>query len=308
MLKALRMHPWRVEVVPAAAIFWSIWSICAFRWWAAFSPLASPLRCKVGPVGRQVLAAPYFFAGMALFIWTIELGWNYRWVQRERSKRVNWWLVVLQAGILLYAWLAYGSVAILLSFSRSPSLDPFYFLPAVIVAGIAITLVLEFTRPFVHHGEAEEPRPAQKIGGSAIYRECVFDWASLCPSLVLLGLGMGEYMVDGFVLSLLLCFAVTIFFFSVSRRTVVVTKDSVRLSAGIVRKCIRFAEIASFRPAQYECLFKKKRDRRTKALCIMDGRCVEITATDGKTYFLGALRPRHICDLIESERPSQPPA
>ena len=87
------------------------------------------------------------------------------------------------------------------------------------------------------------------------------------------------------------------------RRVVTMTNEAIALSAGIIRKRILFAEIASCRVTRYEPFAKlppgMTRWRRMEAL-IMSNRCLEITTKDGKVYLFGMVRPSYAAGLIES--------
>ena len=304
MWKALRSHPWRLEIVPAAAfavVIWSVWTYqCRVVGYCAALAVNDGLRAAFDRL-------PVWALGMTFAFWLFEIGSNRDWVRAEREKRFNWPVLISHAVILLYAWTAFEAVSLIRALMTRASHVLFDWRPLLIglVLGLGVTVLLEWTRrPIPPEMRHEPPAPAHS---GLPYRETEVGWWFLSGAAVLAVACLLSCLHRLDIVTLVLGLAVLPVIGWSARRVVTVTDDALILSASIIRKRFPIREIESCAPALHQPL-SNARKQGLWALSVMEGRCVEIRMTDGKVYRVGALRPEHICTLIQSaqRRPTAP--
>ena len=112
MWKAIRLHPWRLEIVPAAAFALTVTRATCIRLVAWVVRRIPELRHS----GLGIL--PWFVLSIVVASWFAEFGHNQSWVRSERRKRFNAYGLVMQCGIITNAWLAYALTSVLLAVTR----------------------------------------------------------------------------------------------------------------------------------------------------------------------------------------------
>jgi hypothetical protein len=297
MWKSIKQHPWRLEIVPAVAFAWVLWTAYAF-WSQELHSAIVPV--VTGQVRRDLAQTAAWLIGFGLTFWVFSMGTNAHWVRAERGKSYNWLVVPWHAIILMKVFLAYG----FLSLMYSNWFDPPTFLrldlfAGGILLGTAVTAVLEWTRRGTPQDDKPEP-PASVPNDGCVglrYRETEVDWwpiaasASVLATLVVLVLLRMPVALAA--VGLLMCAAFLLFGF----RTVMLNSSALSVWIGLIRKRFPISDIESCKVAHHP-FFPLKRDKRLRGIAITDGRCVELRMSDGRIRRIGAIRPSHICDLL----------
>lgn len=297
MWEKLKRHPWRLEIVPAVAFGWVMWQV-----WLT--------RATLGHAGKHFLPADMqhestqfsvFVIGMTSFYWLLEMSINSHWVTSERRKRFSWIAVVTQAPILMNAFLAYTVLYVLRAEPTSISLPGLDKLALVILTGVGTTAVLEYTRRYVPREEVQEaspPPPApSRIDGKSGYREMEIDWWMVATGSAMLATASAMSLCGGPVSNLAWALLAGAVFECVGMRTVSVGANALTLWFGFIPKRFRVTDIISCSVAHHET-FRRRRDKRVRAWCVTDGRCVQLTMRNSTIYRIGAIRPSHICELL----------
>jgi hypothetical protein len=315
--KAIRLHPWRLEIVPAAAFALTVWSVCVYETRVAWVVQRIPELQHYG-----LGALPWVLLGMVLAWWLVEFGYNLSWVQSERRKRFNAYVLVLQSVVITHAWSAYAFTSVFLSMlhrhAARPAV-PVSLLLALIVAGTGTTALLEWSRKYVPREEPPEPPLPADALGAPCYRELAIDWwmmpglvvlcgiALVCLVAVIMSYAQGEHPGIGSLLRLAFIIVGAGLTVSMSRTALSVTPMAFTYWSGPVRIRLSVAEIETCVPGRRDDDERPRGVKRT-SWCRRGQRCIEITMTNGRVYRLGALRPTHICQLVEQARKDLPPA
>lgn len=301
MWKAIRLHPWRLEIVPAAAFGFAVWWLHVYHTQAV--PFVASMRDLHGADPFRLQVA--WNVGWVAVLWLMEMGANHRWVESERRKRFNWMPLVFYPAIILRAWLPFVFTRMVLDIKHpSRPYEPFDFLllGATVLIGLGLALLLERTRHYIAREETSEPPLPADAAGASSYHEIQIDWWFLPITPILLAMVLGlctqRELAKGDMIMLLSSGVVaTAVFLSLSIRTLSATLDLVTCKLGPIPWRFRTSDIVTCAPTHHET-FAKQRDKKRKALGVTDGRCVEIAMKNGRIYRLGALRPNHICQLI----------
>ena len=123
------------------------------------------------------------------------------------------------------------------------------------------------------------------------------DWWIVACAVTIAGsaallLSLGDPISD-----LVAAFIGSAVFLSIGLRTVAVANQVLTVWFGLIPKRFHVPEIETCRVAHHET-FTRRRDKRLRAWCVTDGRCVELTMKNGRIHRIGAIRPRYICDLL----------
>jgi hypothetical protein len=188
MWKAIRLHPWRLEIVPAAAFAFAVWCMHVYQTQAAWFVRAVPELRKKDAFQQM----PWSIPSMLVFLWLMQAAFNHRWVQSEKRKRYNWFVLIFQTAIVMYAWFAHTAVALALWFKHPTSEPaPLSLVPlgAMIAGGAAVTALLEWSRRYSPRDEIPEPPLPQS--GAYAYGETQVDWCflPLTPGILALTAG-----------------------------------------------------------------------------------------------------------------------
>lgn len=295
MWKAIRMHPWRLEIVPAAAFAVAVWSVYVYQTHVTHKwP-------NTGENGWISAMMPVGYIGIMVLLWIGQMGSNHKWVQAERRKRFHWGTVVLPSIMLTLWWIIYIMVQVSLWNEHPQTSIPraldFGLFSVIIACGIGITVLLEWSRRYVERPEASEPALSEETTGASHYRELSIDWWLVLIAAIVLAESIWWYLHGGLLKDLMMFPVGVLVLASMSVRIVKVTSTTLTYQCGIPFR-IAIADILSCVPAHHEP-FIGFHDRRPKPFCVTDGRCIEITTKDGRICRLGALRPSHICQLVE---------
>lgn len=302
MRQFIREHPWQLEIVPAVAMAAAVGSVLFY-----YLRLAGDLVVLEANSGHDgtVGTLLVLFATLVMFYWVLGLRANHQWVTTEHRKRFNWMALVFQSGMLLYAsmslFLVHVTIMMVNQSTDTQVVDLlFTLLSAIQVAGLGLTAVIEWRRPFVLRHETSEPPPPASVlpdghAGSYIDTEVDWSWVVLallmCAVSLLAAVLVGEWatgaaLVVGFLAASTLAY-----------RKVTVTAECVLFWCGPVRQRFATADIVEYRALHQE-LFTWKRLRKTRTLFVTTGRSLELKLRNGMTYRLGMVRPAYACELL----------
>lgn len=308
MWKAIRLHPWRLEIVPAAAFMVAVWSYYVYQ-----THLAAFLRTVPELRNSLIALLPDFCIGAIVFFWFIEFGHNQSWVQSERRKRFNAYALIMQCSIILHAWLAFACTCITLwmSYHVAPPPNQLPLLALMIVVGLGISAVLEWSRKYVPLEETPEP-PLSGYAVHGCYRETAIDWWTLIGALFLLAFALTPIVAslcprNEATVCLLVGIPGTGLLVSLSVRVLRVTTQTLIYWLGPFRIRLPLSEMKSCMPGRRD-EEKKPRGMKRTTWRKRGERCVDITMKNGRVYRLGTLRPSHICELIQQALKDLPPA
>ncbi len=183
MWKAIRLHPWRLEIVPAAAFGLTVWSAYVFE-----VRLAWVFRVVPELRGNGLEALPAFAIGAVVWHWFVAFGHNQFWVESERRKRFNYHAPMMQCGVITWGWFAYAFASVFSQMIHRiiPPVIPIPLLFVMLGVGVGITALLERSRKDVPREEAPEPPLPANALKEPRYREVVLDWWQLPSAVALL--------------------------------------------------------------------------------------------------------------------------
>lgn len=304
MLRFIRLHPWRLEIVPAVALVVAVGYVAYFHVTGAAAAMRRAAYPETWPAQYETSTMTY--VGMLAFFWVIAAMANHRWVLLEPRKMYNWTALLFQATIL-----GYTGITVFLVRIGIPQLDPttldLYFdaIPVIVLAGATVTAVLEWTRRFVPKDFADEPDPPPSTevcsDGGFRYVETGMEWEWMIFGAGALTAGIADaahgWLTDGSVWVLagaLLC--------SMSRRKVEASSHCVAMWNGLYKRQIALSDAALCRAVpDYNGQRPREISRRKwHQISWNTGRCLEITTKQGEIYRFGMLRPQYACSLIES--------
>lgn len=299
MREFVRVHPWRLEIVPALAFIVSIGAALfyAFRLRETWNCISMPDELRSLPA----TLLPWLVA-ILLSFWAIELHHNHRWVETERRKRYNWVTLLFQVVIVVKATLGLALVS-LVSYvvdHRPWIRQPWPWLAAILVLGIVFEAVMEKTRTFAPTRESPEPGLSGDTAsaGEMPYVDMEIDWwpvASAVPIVIATALLAAlTHMYYLLVLGLIGGGLMALFGY----RRVAISRDGVLLSCWLIRKRFRIGDIIGCRAVRPEA-WERVGPKRARALFMTTGRCLELTTRDGKTHVFGMVRPSYACSLLE---------
>ena len=314
MWRSIRLHPWRLEIVPAAAFALTVWSAYAYEVRLARITRIIP-ELRIG----WLVALPAFWIGWALFNWLIGFGHNQTWVQSERRKRVNGYALVAQCGVITSGWFGYALNNVFRQMMHRfiPPVISIPLLFVMLAVGTAVTATLEWTRRYIPREETPEPPLPADAASMPCYREVQTDWWYLSSSFILLLMTGAFFAVAvaahlssiepgvGLILGMAALICVDILVGSLGCNVLAVTPDSathwssvfrIRLPVAEMESCVGGDRNSWGKPRGVKMTSRRKRGERF----------VEITMTNGRVYRLGALRPTHICQLIGKPAPETP--
>ncbi|MDO8586412.1 MAG: hypothetical protein Q7T82_05175 [Armatimonadota bacterium] len=305
MRRFIRLHPWRLEIVPAAAFLVAV----AYTAYYHLSGAEAVLRRAAYPGEPPVQYEATIMGHICLvaFFWTIAAASNHRWVLLERRKMYNWTAAVFQFTILGNA-----GIAVFLARTGLPGITPTTVavdvdvIPAIALLGIAVTAALEWTRRFVPREYAAEPDPPPP---TMVYTDDSFryvetglewEWAILGAGVFALGIGATAY--GGITLSGVLSAVAGVFFCSLSRRRLETSSHRVVMWNGLYRVQVALADAASCKATSDENGQRPSETSRKKwhQFSWNTGRCLEIATKQGHIYRFGMIRPQYARSLIES--------
>lgn len=308
MWNALRLHPWRLEIVPAAAFGSAVWGFCVYK-----SDLEYILTGDTHLRNPDLAGLPCFLLMMTLMFCLLEFGWNQSWVRMERRKKFNWHALMLQVPIIMQAWLLYALVFLVKwrIWHVGPLPDVFRQLALILLVAVGITAVLEWSRRYVPREEEPEP-PLLAVSAPGEYTEAATDWSTLPSALAMMGAG-GIGVVSGIsthldrVLTMSAGVLAGCLFVSLSRSTLTVTATAITHRWGFFATRVRVSDVDSCIVGDRETQPKRSKDVKIVSRRKRGGRFVEIRTRDGRIYRLGAIRPTHVCALIEKAKKDLPP-
>jgi len=244
----IRLHPWRLEIVPAVAVIMAIGHLIYYRCSDLSLVVTRIVNQGAGPDYVSLLSA--WMIGYALFLWSTEIGFNSNWVGREKRKRFNPGPLIFQFNILLLtSFVVFGTrwVSHVVShvttrhFSGTPII-------AAVVTGLVVTAVLELTRRYVPKDEVPEPAPptSHPLAEQVFrYEERHIDWSTVGPAMGLAVLcfapvayGVPRYMIGFGIVALVLAVGL-------ARRRFLLTDRMVSLSVGPFRQRVSVSDIQS---------------------------------------------------------------
>jgi|GEM_PF-5640775 len=300
MWKAIRLHPWRLEIVPAAAFALAVWSAYVCQTQAA--ELQRNGYLYMLPLGL----------GMALVVWILGIESNHRWVQAERRKRFNWSAIGFPFFMLFNAWFLV-LMAQMVTWAKHPASSlpltfDFRVLCAVLAGGVGLAALLEWSRRYVPRPETPEPALPIEAADSSDYRETSVDWPLVACWPILLAIWFSWYQQEQSVETVVMGALAVFVLVNVCIRRLTLTPTTLTYWPGVLLPYhLAIADILSCVPAHHEPGLDLRKTR-PKGFLITDGRCMEITLKDGRICHFGALRPTHICAMIEQARENLPPA
>lgn len=309
MWKAVRQHPWRLEIVPAVAFGLAAWSLYVWQ---------TRVACVIQRIPElrrsHVLALPWLPLGSVLFLWLIEFGHNHWWVQSERHKRFNLFALILQALIVMKSCVVCLLTCMFLSMMRKHPYPPMLtVLLGSVALGVGLTALLEWTRKCVPRDQPPEPPLPTDAVNARPYREVQIDWSMLAGAILLCScflFGVGTAVASSMraepvfahsVLQLATVLLAAAGVTGLAVTVITVTPDALVLWRGLIPIRLALAEIQFSVPGIRE--ENPKPPHGTTTWCKLGSRCIDITMKNGRIYRLGALRPSYICRLI-----GRPPA
>jgi len=301
MWKAIRLHPWRLEIVPAAAFALTVWSVYVYETRVAWVVRRIP-ELRHSGLG----ALPWLLLGMVSAFWFVEFGHNQFWVLSERRKRFNAYVLVIQCAVITHAWFAYSFTSVFLAMLHHHAARPAIPVPlllAFIVTGTGITALLEWSRKYVAREEPPEPPLPAEAANAPCYRERALDWWYLSSSLILLVFTLTVMALaiaardTGLIAGMAAAICGVVVVATLGCNVLIVTPTAVSHWFGLFRIRVPIADMES-------CVLgdpepgRRPRGVKMTSRCKRGERRVEIRMTNGRVYRLGALRPSHICELI----------
>jgi hypothetical protein len=305
MRRFMRTHPWRLEIAPAVAFLVAVGHVAYYQYSGLSSLVARLANNGEGPDPLSLLFT-WKIVFMAL-LWSMEIGVNEKWVCNERRKRFNWIGLNFQLGILMSAALVIFLIRFLdygLAHVVHRDLEGTAVIVLVTV-GLATTVVLEMTRPYVAKSQTPEPPPELDHTGSSKplnYVEHETDWWTVGPAIGLVALsavpsfyGVGQYLI-------LFGLGGGAFLAWFGRRTLILTGETIRFSLGSIRRRIALSDVVSWQSTYHEAWSRCPSgiDRKKWHVFSASGPCLEITTKQGHIYRFGMIRPGYVCRVIES--------
>lgn len=308
MWKAIRLHPWRLEIVPAAAFALTVWSAYVYQTRVAAFVRTIP-EMRNGPI----TILPKFCIAVVIFFWFIEFSHNQSWVQSEQRKRYNAFALLMQGTIICHAWLGFAFTCITLWLKRyvAPLPNQLPLLALMMVLGLGTTALLEWNRKYIPREETPEP-PLVSSATSENYREMSIDWWTLIGALFMLVFAIAPIALSlcsrsEAIACLLIGIPGAALIVSLSIHTIVITPTTLGFFLGPFRIRLTLKEMESCVVGRRDDEKKPRGIKRT-TWCKRGERCIDVTMKNGRLYRLGALRPSHICELIQQAAKDLPPA
>ncbi len=179
-----------------------------------------------------------------------------------------------------------------------------------LVMGLGVTALLEWNRRYIPREEPPEPPlPADALDARS-YREVRLDWTTLAGGLILCAMSLTWAVVDVLcwlegepwamqsVLEALLACLGSAFVISLSVTTLNATSQMLSFRTGLIRIQLPSLDIECCTPGFCDGERKPRGVKRT-TVCRRGDRCIDITMKNGRVYRFEALRPTHICQLME---------
>ena len=291
MRRFIRLHPWRLEIVPAIAFATSVAALLLYRLRGS-----SALSSAGGDAGHK---ANLMFWEPVVFVacfWAMEFATNHRWVMSEREKRFNWFALVAQSVMVLRAAIA---LQMALWFAAEPTglgLTWRVFC-GVSLGSITLAVLIEATREFVPRPEEPEP-PLSGERDSCSYTDTEVDYGVTPLVAFLVACSVLAILYERHYAAFALGLAVAAVIGSMAYRRVTITREAVLLRCGPIGKRFAVSEISGCRATHRQIL--ERSQPPVKALALTTGRCLEITASDRRVHAIGMLRPTHACHMLEA--------
>jgi hypothetical protein len=302
--------------VPAAAFGLTVWEFYVYKTRVVWILLKIPeLRHS------WILALPAWIIGVIAFHWFTEFGHNQSWVESERCKRFNFVVLFAHASIIAQGWGAYAFTSYFLKVLhrvRHCSM-PLPQLAVVMVIGLGFTAMMEWGRGYVPREEEPEPPLPPEALYAQTYREVQVDWWHLSASLLLIAflavavaVGVvlwinGEVPSSAVLVCALVGFPAAALTGSLGRSELLVTPKAVTHRWGLFAVRLPLGDIETCGVGDVDAKWKRPRGVKMTSRRKRGGPFVEIAVKNGRVYRLGAIRPTHICHLIEKARKDLPP-
>jgi hypothetical protein len=304
----IRLHPWRLEIVPAVAFLTAVGHLIYYR--CSTEALFITRIINQGAGLDYVSLALSWLLAVALFWWLFEIGCNWDWVVTERRKRFNPHPLVLQCQILLWASTVIFGTRFLLQLVGHVKKPEFTIAPTLftVLLGIAVTAVMELTRQHVPKTESPEPAPPSPISlrdaESVRYEELWKDWRTNGFTLAIAVLyGVPMAFIKEWYPAAIVGAGTIVLFIWLTKGRLILTGRQLTSSLGPIRKSVAISDVSSARVVPWDESLSRPKDfprGQWHALAATGHRLLEITTKQGHIYRFGMQRPKYVCGLIES--------
>lgn len=307
MRQFIKTHPWRLEIVPAIAFIIAVGANIFYH-----TQIIGHSQVLAVRAGMREQADYQLITGLALivFLWVLEGTWNHKWVMMEARKRFNWWPLINQSVMLIFAWVLIivswmlailSNPAMLHTYRKGLISEMLYLGGCFLIFGLGFTALMESTRRFVPKELFVEPPPPTGIeaqGNSFRYVEKTIDWGLIASTVaMMLFIVTSMLFKREHILLMISLLAFGVLLFHLKQR-IIVTPESVYCSFGMSKRQVAISEIECARPVHCQ-LLERLGQKRVRAFGNTTGRCLELTMKNGKVHVFGMLRPAYACKLLE---------
>lgn len=303
MREFIRTHPWRLEIVPAVAVFTAVGHV-VYYYVSGIATLVSRTMVRTEPRWFQVDRITLFLTAFVIFCWSMSMSLNHSWVRCERRKRFNYILLPFQANIVMLC--AGMTVVLRLLMDAVLHVVPhpqWWLVPTAMAIGLGVTSVLEWTRPHAPNGEPEPAPPGNPItsGGAFEYVEGSVDWSLTLggPLMAVIWAVCAQTSVGGYIAAGVVAILCVLF----GRGQVRLTDRMLRSSRGSMRQSVALSDVQSVQVVTHEMMQWRPKGVPRRQWHMMGSPypcALEITTKQGHIYRFGMQRPKYVCGLIES--------
>lgn len=299
MKQFIKIHPWRLEIVPALAFLISIGT-------ALFYHFQLAEQWNITAVSNITNKSPYILFTWQIIIllclWLLEIRINHQWIAGEDEKKFNYMAILFHFIIITKTFLLLTSISIIYSIINNSRLQiPWSWGTIVLVIGLCFTALMERTRKYLSFAEIPEPAPPADIKSSEesfCYNESEIDWLiavvaillAILSLLHLMFLHRHDHAIFGIIASVILV--------SFTYRKVSISTDGISFSCSLIRKRFNIGDIIDCQYIRPQ-VWHRPGSEHPRAICVTSGRCLQVTTRDGKKHVFGMLRPSLACSLIK---------